>query len=182
MNDTKSSRNPLHGPTIIGLGSNVREQLLTPSLFISEVVNSLVEYNIEISNVSRPWASYSWPNKCDPMYINAVLFASTSIGPEDLLKSLNHIENRFGRRRTVKNAPRTLDLDLIAYGDIIIKSEALTLPHPSAHERAFVMGPICDVDKDWVHPILGIDAKTLFQQANVGRDAYPVEDDAWPTL
>ena len=83
------------------------------------------------------------------------------------------LENEFGRMRSVRNAPRTLDLDLIAHGRIVSDDPELTLPHPRAHERLFVMGPLAEIAPDWQHPS-GEAASNLAQSATVGMDARPV--------
>ena len=84
------------------------------------------------------------------------------------------IEARFGRARGARNASRTLDLDLIAYGRVVSDDPALTLPHPRAHERLFVMGPLAEITPRWRHPVLGLTAQELAATASVGRDATPV--------
>ncbi len=77
------------------------------------------------------------------------------MGPEALLEALQAIETRFGRQRSIPNAARTLDLDLIMFGSVCQTDSHLTLPHPRAHERAFVLLPLHDVAPEWVHPSSG---------------------------
>nr|MEA2797514.1 2-amino-4-hydroxy-6-hydroxymethyldihydropteridine diphosphokinase [Phenylobacterium sp.] len=84
------------------------------------------------------------------------------------------IERRFGRIRGDSNAPRTLDLDLIAHGREVIDRPGLILPHPRAHERLFVMGPLAEIAPAWRHPVSGKTAAELARDATVGRDAAPV--------
>ncbi len=83
------------------------------------------------------------------------------------------LEDEFGRTRLARNASRTLDLDLIAYGRIVSDDPSLTLPHPRAHERLFVMGPLAEIAPEWRHPVLGKTAAELAREAPVGRDARP---------
>ncbi|HVZ29121.1 MAG TPA: 2-amino-4-hydroxy-6-hydroxymethyldihydropteridine diphosphokinase, partial [Asticcacaulis sp.] len=74
------------------------------------------------------------------------------------------------------NTPRVLDLDLIAYGRVILNGgSGLILPHPRAQDRAFVMGPISEILPDWVHPVLQKTAAELYKKAEIGKDAYPLE-------
>jgi 2-amino-4-hydroxy-6-hydroxymethyldihydropteridine diphosphokinase len=80
-----------------------------------------------------------------PDYINAVAQLQTDLSPEVLLGALHEIEARFGRERPYRNAPRTLDLDLLLYGQRRIDTPRLTLPHPRLHERAFVVRPLLDL-------------------------------------
>ena len=86
---------------------------------------------------------------------------------------LLEIEVRFGRSRGTRNADRTLDLDLIDHGGLVMQSARLTLPHPRAHERGFVMGPLSEIAPDWRHPVLDLTASELAASASVARDARP---------
>jgi 2-amino-4-hydroxy-6-hydroxymethyldihydropteridine diphosphokinase len=80
-----------------------------------------------------------------PDFINAVASVQTTLKPQALLSALLAVENRQGRRRTIRNAPRTLDLDLLLYGEEVLDQEALTVPHPRLHERAFVLAPLAEI-------------------------------------
>ena len=82
-----------------------------------------------------------------PPYLNAVMLVETSLTPLELLRATQAIENEFGRVRSVPNAPRTLDIDILFYGDVIMNTPELTLPHPRAHLRRFVMEPLAEVCK-----------------------------------
>lgn len=108
--------------------------------------------------------------KTDPLeykdqdwFLNAVVRIATRLKPLDLLAELNAIEKQAGRDRTrgVRFGPRTLDVDIIFYDDLIMDAPALTLPHPRMHQRRFVLEPICDIDPDAIHPILQMSAAGL---------------------
>lgn len=81
-----------------------------------------------------------------PDYVNAVAELRTELGPQDLLHCLQAIEQRFGRVRGARNAPRTLDLDLLLHGELRVDTAELTLPHPRAHLRGFVLRPLAELD------------------------------------
>ena len=83
-----------------------------------------------------------------PDFINAVAKLQTELSPHALLDALHAIENRHGRQRSVRNAPRTLDLDLLMYGTCVVNEENLTLPHPRMQERAFVLLPLAEIAPD----------------------------------
>lgn len=90
-----------------------------------------------------------------PDYINAVACIDTAFAPHALLQALQDIEQAHGRERPYRNAPRTLDLDLLLYGDQIIATDTLTVPHPRMHERGFVLAPLAEVNPDLVIPGVG---------------------------
>ena len=88
-----------------------------------------------------------------PDYLNACAIYDTILGPESVLHSLLATEASFGRIRRERWGPRTLDLDLLLYGNQILDTPILTLPHPRMHERAFVLVPLAEIAADWPHPI-----------------------------
>jgi len=95
-------------------------------------------------------------NVNQPDFINAVAKLETTLPPRELLAALLEIERRHGRLREFPNAPRTLDLDLLLYGDLIHHEHGLTLPHPRMHQRAFVLSPLLEVAPDCVIPGIGL--------------------------
>ena len=99
-----------------------------------------------------------------PDFMNSVLLIETSLKPQALLKKLLEIETSQGRKREVLHGPRTLDLDLIFYGNEIVKSSNLEIPHPRAHEREFVLRPLCDIAPGWVHPVFKKNAAYLLEK------------------
>jgi 2-amino-4-hydroxy-6-hydroxymethyldihydropteridine diphosphokinase len=88
-------------------------------------------------------------------FINGACLLDTSLDAHALLHCLQLIENAAGRRRSVRNGPRTLDLDLVLFGTSVIETPELSVPHPRAHERDFVLEPAADLAPDMVHPRLG---------------------------
>jgi 2-amino-4-hydroxy-6-hydroxymethyldihydropteridine diphosphokinase len=95
------------------------------------------------------------PPAPQPDYVNGVALLIGEIAPDALLARLQEIERRAGRVRGAPNAPRTLDLDIIAMGGLVRDAPDPVLPHPRAHERAFVLQPLRDVAPHWKHPGLG---------------------------
>ena len=90
-----------------------------------------------------------------PAYLNAVLTVRTSLEPHELLRAINGVENEHGRVRNERWGDRTLDIDIIDFDGIVIASDDLTVPHPRAHERAFVLAPWLQVDTDATLPGFG---------------------------
>lgn len=129
----------------IGLGSNLahpRRQLAKALARIDAIPG------VRVLRVSPNYRTEAIGGMPQPDYVNAVALVSTSLAPRALLARLLSIERTQHRRRdasTPRNAPRTLDLDLLLYGARRIRSPQLTLPHPRMHERAFVLRPLCDI-------------------------------------
>ena len=88
------------------------------------------------------------------------------MSPHNLLRHLNEIEERLGRVRYEKCGPRTIDLDIIFYGDLILNDDDLIIPHPADHVRQFVLEPICEIDPDLIYPGLGITVFKVLQKLN----------------
>jgi 2-amino-4-hydroxy-6-hydroxymethyldihydropteridine diphosphokinase len=180
---------------IIAYGSNQMSQFATPDHVspwqaLASVVNSLRDNGVKPVRVSRLWGSLAWPDPTDPPYYNAVLLVSTTMSAQLLLDLLHSLEAEKGRKRDITDvkarfAPRVLDLDLIAYGRLVISSQlqpgagnGLILPHPRAHERGFVMGPLAEIAPDWVHPVFKRTAAELWAEVTVACDAHPLEEPA----
>lgn len=126
---------------VISLGSNLgnREANLSGS------IKSLAKF-INVEQVSEFIETEPVGGPEQPNYINAVLIGESNLSPEELLKSCQEIEAEFGRIRDVRWGPRTLDIDLIKFGETQMNSEKLTLPHPRAHEREFVLEPWLSIE------------------------------------
>ena len=128
---------------------------------------------IDILLRSSWWRSKAWPDPDDPPFLNGVVIVRTDHDPHALMAALGRIEEAFGRRRGMANAPRTLDLDLIAHGRTIGDHDGLILPHPRAADRLFVMGPLAEIAPGWRHPD-GETAEALARRASIGKDASPL--------
>lgn len=117
---------------------------------------------IRIKRVSSLYATPAWPDPSDPPFVNAVAAVETGLSPKALLEALHAIEAGFGRKRDERNAPRTLDLDLLAYGRLRQTDKGgLILPHPRMESREFVLAPLCDIAPSWRHPVTGRSARAL---------------------
>lgn len=138
---------------IISFGSNLSFKNSLPIENIKAAYDILSDYNIKILNKSHIYQSEAYPNKSDPLFYNSALSIDTKLQPNELLKNILKIEKNFGRVRTKKNSPRTLDIDIISFDDLILNQSNLKIPHPSLHLRPFVILPIRDLDKNWKHPV-----------------------------
>jgi 2-amino-4-hydroxy-6-hydroxymethyldihydropteridine diphosphokinase len=161
---------------VVALGSNLKGEWAS-SISVLEAAKALFSAaGLKILECSSYWRSTAWPDATQPEYINAVALVETRLGPEAVLSALHAIEAEFGRVRTAPNAPRVLDLDLIAHGRLVQTAAAPILPHPRAAERRFVMGPLAEIAPSWRHPVSGERADLLVETARVGADARPVKD------
>ena len=134
----------------LGIGSNLGNKKLN----IEKAKSYLQDHDIKILKCSNDYESNSWPDKNNPKFINIVLKVKTFLSPINLLKIINIIELKLGRRRSKKNAPRTCDIDIIDYDKKIlnIRKNELILPHPSINTRNFVLLPLFEIEQSWKHP------------------------------
>jgi 2-amino-4-hydroxy-6-hydroxymethyldihydropteridine diphosphokinase len=156
---------------IIALGSNLAGGHPSSRALLEAAVARLPEAGLKVTARSRWWRSAAWPDRTAPDYLNGVVLVETVLSPPATMRALLALEAMFGRRRGEANAPRTLDLDLIAHGRVIRDPPGLVLPHPRAADRAFVMRPLAEIAPDWVHPVLGTTARALASTAHIGVDA-----------
>lgn len=153
----------------IGLGSNLEDSKNHLTQAMDELGQSP---GIQVEARSRFYRSAPVGYLDQPDFINAVIRVDTTLTAEALLDILQAIENHHGRERSFQNAPRTLDLDLLLYGDQTLKTNRLELPHPRMHERAFVLLPLQELDPELMIPGQGR-VKTLAQQT-VHQDLSPL--------
>ena len=136
----------------IGLGSNLEDPR-------SQLQNAFAELGglPETRLIARSSLYRSAPLGCtdQPEFVNAVAKISTTLTPQALLQGLLQIEHRHGRERTYRNAPRTLDLDVLLYDNTQLHEHGLTIPHPQMHLRAFVLQPLLEIAPDTVIPGIG---------------------------
>lgn len=151
----------------IAMGSNVgkRRQHLIHAI---EAMEKIREFHYPRISQIYETSPVGGPAK-QGKYLNAVLEIETLLTPQEVLKHLLAIEKKLGRKRSVKNAPRTIDLDLLLYEGKVIEEPGLTLPHPRLHERLFVLKPLCDLAPELIHPILKKKLKELLK--SIGQSA-----------
>ena len=126
----------------VGLGANLDD----PRMQVSQALGELGAIaDTRVVKASSLYRSTPVGHAAQPEFINAVAELATGIPARRLLAELQAIEARHGRRRSFANAPRTLDLDLLLYGDESVREETLTIPHPRMHERAFVLIPLLEI-------------------------------------
>lgn len=167
---------------LIALGSNQEWEGVTSIDLVQRSVSELSKNDLIISKVSRLFRTPCFPLGSGPDFVNAALQLKTTLQPEQLLSVLHDIEAKLGRVRIRRWGSRTLDIDLLSYGNKILPDidtffswhdlqfnlqqktspRQLILPHPRLHERAFVLAPLIDIAPEWKHPVLGKTVSEMF--------------------
>jgi 2-amino-4-hydroxy-6-hydroxymethyldihydropteridine diphosphokinase len=138
---------------ILALGGNLGDRV---QIIRDAVLQIDAHPDISVKRQSGLYESYAMTSKgidqAEPNYLNGVIEVSTSLKPKRLLAALNEIEDQFGRVRIERWAARTLDIDIITFGSELIETKSLIVPHPRAHDRAFVLVPWAELDPEAVLP------------------------------
>lgn len=152
----------------IGIGSNLgnRKKNLTQAIGLLKR-----DKNISLIKKSRFYETEPLGGLPQGKFLNGALKIQTDYSPEELLWELKKIESILGRKKTnLRWGPRTLDLDILFYGDCIMKNSYLTLPHPEIAKRTFVLKPLAQIAPNFRHPVLKKTIKQLWQEIASGKD------------
>jgi 2-amino-4-hydroxy-6-hydroxymethyldihydropteridine diphosphokinase len=141
---------------LIALGANMPSSAGAPAQTLKAALAALAEAGVAVLKVSSFHETEAWPDPSEPPFINAAASLQTDLQPLPLLELLHVIETAYGRVRSRVNAPRPLDLDLLAHGEVVLTSERLSLPHPLMARRRFVLQPLAEIAPEWRHPVSGL--------------------------
>lgn len=144
---------------LIALGGNQAE----PMTQLARAVAALAEV-VRVDRVSSVYRTEPVGFREQPDFLNAVLAGSTTLAPEALLDATQAIEERMGRVHTFRNAPRIIDIDVLGYGERVLDSPRLTLPHPRLASRGFVLHPLAEIAPDWRHPASGETVREMLRK------------------
>lgn len=147
-------------PVAIALGSNLGDR----DAHLDFAVSRLSQFLTDLRASSRHDTAPVDVVDEQPRYLNAAVVGQTRLGPRELLRELQQIEADRGRERPYLNAPRTLDVDLILYGDLILDDETLSVPHPRFRERPFVLDPLAEIAAGMVDPVSGETVAALLRR------------------
>src|SRR6185437_10594649 len=145
---------------LIALGANIPSISGPPEVTMKAALAVLEERGVRVTGVSRFHQTPAWPDPTDPVFTNAVARIETGLQPFALLGLLHEVETAFGRKRSLANGPRSLDLDLIDYRGAVMQG-ALELPHPRIADRRFVLEPLAEIAPGWRHPVSGRTVEAL---------------------
>ncbi len=135
--------------SFLGLGSNLGNRKKN----LDSAISHLKSKAGSIVKASEVYESEPWGLKNQNFYLNQVIELKTSMSPKNLLKCCKSIENKMGRSRSIKWGERNIDIDILYFSEIILNEDNLTIPHPLIQERKFVLVPLNELSKNFIHPI-----------------------------
>ena len=147
----------------LSIGSNLGNKKRNVELAKLKLINA----DIKIIKSSNNYETLSWPNKKNPKFVNAVLKVKTDLSPKKLMQKCLQIEKELGRIRKLKNEPRICDIDIIDYEGKVLKETKLFLPHPKMHKRSFILLPLYEIAKTWIHPVKKKTIKNLIDSLDI---------------
>lgn len=142
-------------PVYIALGTNIGDRALNLQTAKTGCRKAIITRESSVY-ITPPWGYTNQPD-----FFNQVIEVNTRLGPRSLLRFLQRIERKMGRVKLILNGPRVIDLDILFYGDRMITSPNLQIPHPRMVGRAFVLVPLNEIAPDLVHPALGISVQQM---------------------
>ena len=142
------------------LGSNLGDRMA----ILADALMQLELTAGQLKAQSGLYETAAWGKQNQTSFLNQVVEISSALPPHELLGKILDIELKLGRVREEKWGPRTLDLDILYYDDLIVSSPTLTLPHPQLHQRRFTLIPLCEIAPLWVHPVLKKNNLQLLQE------------------
>ncbi|MCW8835376.1 MAG: 2-amino-4-hydroxy-6-hydroxymethyldihydropteridine diphosphokinase [Rhodospirillales bacterium] len=162
---------------LLGIGANLPTEKYGDALSGCMAALRMLEASgVQVLASSRWYRSAPVPVSDQPWFVNGVVSVRTDFLPETLLTILHSVENNFGRMRGAPNAARVMDIDILAYGDMVAGWEAgstwagdIIIPHPRMHERGFVLYPLAEIAPDWRHPVLDRTAEELIRDLPGGQ-------------
>lgn len=158
-------------PAVLGLGSNVGDRRSR----LQRAIGDLASSGLEIVQASSLYLTEPVDYPDQPWFLNQALLVRTRLPPYRLLARCLEVEEALGRQRRLPKGPRTLDVDILLYGDRILSDPKLTIPHPRFHLRRFALTPAAEVAAEWIHPRLGLSVAGLLERCRDPAQVVRVE-------
>jgi 2-amino-4-hydroxy-6-hydroxymethyldihydropteridine diphosphokinase len=158
----------------LGLGSNIGDRVAN----LMSAIQSLGKLGTVVS-VSPLYETEPVGYADQPWFLNCALALKTYLAPEEVLDATLSIEGEMGRIRTVPKGPRIIDLDILFWGDQVLDTPELTIPHPALHERRFVLAPLEEIAPDFRHPIRRKTVKEMLRELPEGYAVRKFNDSRW---
>lgn len=157
----------------LALGSNLGDRKAN-----LEHAIHLLSPEVQCEEESSVYQTTPWGFSNQPDFLNQVIQGSTQLSPEDLLKYVKSIEKEMGRETKFRFGPRVIDIDILFYGEKIIDQKGLQIPHSRLHQRAFVLIPLCDLTREFVHPVNGRTIQEMLDLVDTeGVEHYQPDND-----
>ncbi len=177
---------------LIGLGGNLPSKFGKPDVTIAKGIERLKQCGLEDLVQSHVYETWAMPISEQPNFINVTISATTHLSAVEVLNKFQQIETELGREVGERWSARTLDIDLIAYGNSILPNKEIwrgvvndpdpaayleepVVPHPRMHKRAFVLAPLMDIAPNWLHPVLGKTVAELIQMPEIQKEMQTVK-------
>lgn len=156
---------------VLIIGGNLGKR----ELLLSQANNLLIENFGSPELKSKVYETAAWGGKSKGAYLNQVLVFRTDLEPMEVLKKTQKVENLLGRHREVKWGDRTMDIDILYYGDLVINFPEIQIPHPFISKRRFVLEPLAEVLPDFIHPLLKMTNAELLLDSTDESQVYVYE-------
>tara|TARA_Y100001970_G_scaffold285502_1_gene405452 strand:- start:110 stop:637 length:528 start_codon:yes stop_codon:yes gene_type:complete len=151
----------------LGIGSNLGNKLSN----IENAKNLILKNNIYIEDCSSFYETPSWPNNKFPNFLNIVIKINTDLSITNLFKIVKNIEKKIGRKKSLRNYPRVCDIDIIDFKGLLIKTHLnehkIESPHPRIESRNFVIFPLFELNKNWIHPKTKASISSIINQFSI---------------
>lgn len=155
----------------ISIGSNLGDKIAN----CREAVEELAKFS-KVDKLSSLYETEPVGKENQPNFINSAIEIETNLSAYELLIYLKSIEEKMGRVRTEKWGPRKIDLDIIFYGQLVIKNDDLIIPHPRAHLRRFVLEPICEIAPNFIHPVLDQTVSVVIKECEDNKQVIKLDE------
>lgn len=156
MEQDERREEPRLGSVLLGMGSNLGDRVRNIELALGHLVE-----HVKLESISTIYESEPEEVKDQPWFLNLVCAGVTRLKQWDLLEYVHEVEKKLGRERGPRYGPRVIDIDILAYDDLVMAEPDLEIPHPRMAERGFVLVPLAEIAPEWRHPVSGMTADEM---------------------